>query len=72
MGIRRPGKDNRIQGVGHQDLADRLGVLRETVTDTLAEFKAAGLVQLGWRKIVIANEAGLRRITDGRLLVAER
>lgn len=65
-------KDNQIQGVGHQDLADRLGVLRETVTETLAEFKAVGLVRLGWRKIVIANEAGLRRITDGRLLVAER
>ena len=58
-------KDNQIRGVGHQDLAERVGALRETVTDALAEFKAASLVKLGWRKIVILNEEGLRRIAEG-------
>ena len=58
-------KDNQIRGVGHQDLAERVGALRETVTDALAEFKAASLVELGWRKIVILNEEGLRRIAEG-------
>lgn len=57
-------KDSQIRGVGHQDLAERVGALRETVTDTLAEFKTASLVELGWRKIVILNEEGLRRIAE--------
>jgi len=48
-----------------EDLAERMGVLRETVTNTLAEFKADRLVELGWRKIVILNKAELRRIADG-------
>ncbi len=58
-------KGDRLRGVRHQDLAERMGVLRETVTNTLAEFKADRLVELGWRKIVILNEAELRRIAAG-------
>ncbi len=58
-------KDNKLPGVSHQDLADRVSALRETVTDVLAEFKAAGLVELGWRKIAILNEEELRRIAEG-------
>ncbi len=58
-------KDNKLPGVSHQDLADRMSALRETVTDVLAEFRTAGLVKLGWRKIVILNEEELRRIAEG-------
>lgn len=58
-------KGNGVLRVRHQDLAERAAVLRETVTETLAEFKAAKLVELGWRKIVILDEEGLRRIAVG-------
>jgi CRP-like cAMP-binding protein len=58
-------KDSKIRGVRHQDLAERVAALRETVTDTLAEFKAAGMVELGWRKIVILNQERLRNIAEG-------
>jgi CRP-like cAMP-binding protein len=58
-------KSNKLLGVGHQDLSERVAALRETVTDALAEFKAAGLVELGWRKVVILDEEGLRRIVEG-------
>ncbi len=58
-------KDNKIQGVRHQDLAEQLATLRETVTGVLGEFKVAKLLELGWRKIIILDEEGLRRIAAG-------
>lgn len=58
-------ESNKLRGVGHQDLAERVAALRETVTTILAEFKAEGLVELNWRKILILNEEGLHRIADG-------
>ena len=57
--------DKKLSGVRHQDLAERVAALRETVTGALAEFRAAGMVELGWRKIVILNEEELRRIAAG-------
>ncbi len=57
-------KSTQIWGVRHQDLAERVGALRETVTNALAEFKTAKLVELGWRKPVILDEGGLRCIAE--------
>ena len=58
-------KDKNILRVRHQDLAERVAALRETVTEILGEFKTERLVELGWRKIIILNESGLRRIAAG-------
>ncbi len=58
-------KDNEIRGLRHQDLAEQLATLRETVSEILAEYKAAGLVELGWCKITVLNKKGLRHIAEG-------
>jgi len=51
-----------IQGLTHQHLAEILGSYRETVTATLNEFKADGLVETGRKKIVIIDVDGLREL----------
>lgn len=53
-----------VEGVGHQDLAEMAASLRETVTLTLDDFKASGLVELGRRRITILSPAGLQSIAD--------
>lgn len=45
--------------ISHQDLAHLVGSTRETITKLLGEFKARGLLDLGYRRIVIMDEAGL-------------
>lgn len=51
-----------VVGLSHQDLAERLAMFRETVTQLLNDFKAQGLVSLGRRHITIADPSGLREI----------
>ncbi len=54
----------RLKGrVSHQDLAHLVGSTRETITKLLGEFKERDLIDLGYRKIVLLNEDGLREIT---------
>jgi CRP-like cAMP-binding protein len=48
--------------LSHQDLADRLGFYRETVTNALDQFKADGLIKTGRRKITIVNSDELEHI----------
>jgi CRP-like cAMP-binding protein len=49
----RPACDGVIDDVSHQDLADAIGVHRETVTKILDEFEAAGLVALGGGRVQV-------------------
>lgn len=51
-----------IKGLTHQHLAEILGSYRETITATLNEFKADGLVETGRKKIVITDVDGLRAL----------
>lgn len=51
-----------IKGLTHQHLAEILGSYRETITATLNEFKAAGLIETGRKKIVITDTDGLRAL----------
>jgi CRP/FNR family transcriptional regulator len=44
----------------HQELASRLGTVREVVSRNLARFRAQGLIRMEGRDIVIANSAGLK------------
>ena len=56
----RQGKD--AVDLSHQDLADRLGFYRETVTNALDQFKADGLIEIGRRKITIIKSDELEHI----------
>ena len=44
-----------IHGFSHEELAERLGVYRETVTIALRELKDAGAIELGRKHITIRN-----------------
>ncbi|WP_245557565.1 Crp/Fnr family transcriptional regulator [Deinococcus peraridilitoris] len=50
--------------VSHQDLAYLVGSTRETITKLLGEFKERGLLDLGYRRIVVLDEAGLRDVAE--------
>lgn len=53
-----------IEGISHQELADMAGTLRETATETLDEFKAAGWIETGRRRLVIRDIAALQAIAE--------
>jgi CRP-like cAMP-binding protein len=57
--------DNLIEGVSHQELGDMIGAYRETITKILDEFQTAGYVELGRRRIRIAEPAGLAALLEG-------
>ncbi len=57
----RLASEGMIDDVSHQDLADTVGVHRETVTKIVDEFEAAGLVALGRRRVQVLDVDGLRR-----------
>lgn len=54
---------NEVTGYTHQDFAEMLGTYRETITQTLNEFKTTGLVQIGRKKVKLVDEAGLQRLS---------
>lgn len=53
-----------IEGVSHQELGDIVGAYRETVTKTLDELRAAGLVELGRRHIRLLDRRGLAGLLE--------
>ena len=59
------GHDELITGFTHQDLSEMLGTYRETITQTLNDFKADGLIDIGRKRI------WLRDIPRLKLLVEE-
>ncbi len=51
-----------LQGrISHQDLAYAVGSTRETITKILGEFRTQGLLDLGYRRIVVLDRAGLEQ-----------
>lgn len=53
-----------IRGYTHQDLSEMLGTYRETVTQTLNEFKADGLIDIGRKRITLLNAAALEALAE--------
>lgn len=49
----------------HLELAEMTGATRETITKILDDFRQAGLVELGRRRIRLLDPARLRDIADG-------
>ena len=60
--IRLADQANQVVGLTHQDMADTLGVYRETVTNALAELKQDRLIKIGRKRITLLNLEGLQRL----------
>ncbi|HEY6333674.1 MAG TPA: Crp/Fnr family transcriptional regulator, partial [Blastocatellia bacterium] len=58
------GSDGEINDVSQQDLADRVGVYRETISLAIAELKRMGLILAARRKIKLIDVDGLRSFTS--------
>ncbi len=52
---------DEVRELRHQDIADRLGVFRETVTETLDELKDSGIITIGRMQIKIIDRKGLEQ-----------
>lgn len=55
---------NVVTGLTHQQFAELVGSYRETVTMTLNQFRDAGYIEIGRRRIVLINEDELANIAD--------
>jgi CRP/FNR family transcriptional regulator, cyclic AMP receptor protein len=51
-----------IAGLTHQDLGEQIGTYRETTTQTLNQFRAEGLIEIGRKQITIVDRQGLERV----------
>ncbi|MEO5820604.1 MAG: Crp/Fnr family transcriptional regulator [Vicinamibacteraceae bacterium] len=60
--LQRECRGGLLEGLSHQDIGERLGVHRETATYALNELKAAGLVEIGRRRIRVIDTEGLAGI----------
>jgi CRP-like cAMP-binding protein len=58
------GAGNQITGYTHQDFSEMLGTYRETITQTLNDFKADGLIDIGRKKVILRDEAQLRGMAE--------
>ena len=56
----READGDSVDGLTHQDIAERLGVYRETATNALNELKAADLIKIGRKHITILDRERLR------------
>lgn len=52
---------DEVTGLSHQDIADWLGIYRETATTVLNELKNAGIIEIGRRRIAITDRKRLER-----------
>lgn len=62
------GKGARV-AASHQEIAEQLGVSRESVSRLLKQFEQSGSVHLGRGAIEIADAAALRRIAAGEQII---
>ena len=58
---RQAGADAFELPLTHQEMASRLGTVREVVSRNLARFRAAGLIRVQDRQVQIQDRAGLER-----------
>jgi CRP-like cAMP-binding protein len=58
--------EGELNGLSHQDIAERLGVHRETATYALNELRSAGLIEIGRRRIKLIDSVALRAHATAR------
>jgi CRP/FNR family transcriptional regulator, cyclic AMP receptor protein len=63
--LQREAHEGSVDGLSHQDIGERLGVYRETATYALNELKAAGIIEIGRRRIRILDKAQLAAAARG-------
>jgi CRP-like cAMP-binding protein len=56
--------NDRVNGFTHQDLGEMLGTYRETITQTLNDFKAEGLVAISRKRIQILDRQSLEELAE--------
>lgn len=56
------GGAKEVSGYTHQEMADMLGVYRETVTNGIAELKQDNLIKVGRKRITLQNLDALRKM----------
>jgi len=56
---------DEVVGLTHQDLAETVGTYRETATQVLNDMKAAGLIEIGRKRIKILDRARLEALAQG-------
>jgi CRP/FNR family transcriptional regulator len=59
--LRREARDGVVEGLSHQEIGERLGAHRESVTAALNELRHAGAIALGRRRIQILDPTALDR-----------
>ena len=59
--LREAGDGDEVVGLSHQDIAERLGVYRETATNALNELKSASIIRIGRKRISIIDRERLKR-----------
>ncbi|MDP9356827.1 MAG: Crp/Fnr family transcriptional regulator, partial [Chloroflexota bacterium] len=62
--LREADADGTVVGYTQQELAERLGTYRETVSQTLGRFRSEGLVAVEPRRIRLLNSAGLQAYVE--------
>jgi CRP-like cAMP-binding protein len=58
------GENSIVGGYGHEELSQRLGVYRETVTMTMREMKESKLIEVGRKRITILNKKALQELSE--------
>ncbi|HEX8092023.1 MAG TPA: helix-turn-helix domain-containing protein [Blastocatellia bacterium] len=58
------GDDQVIKGLSHSELAERIGVYRETVTITLNAMKLDKLIEIGRKRITILDKRALQELSE--------
>jgi CRP-like cAMP-binding protein len=57
-------KSDEVKGYTHQDLGEMLGTYRETITQTLNEFKADGLVEISRKRVRLLDSENLELLAE--------
>jgi CRP/FNR family cyclic AMP-dependent transcriptional regulator len=62
--LREVAADGTVAGYTQQELAERLGTYRETISQTLGRFRAEGLIAVEPRRICLLDPAGLEAYVE--------
>jgi CRP-like cAMP-binding protein len=58
------GESSSVEGLAHKDLALRIGLYRETVTNTLGSMKSERLIKVGRERITILDKRALQELSE--------
>ncbi len=64
LNLMREGERGLEVALSHQDLAHLIGSTRETVTKILGELASAGLLELGYRKVIVRDPERLAALIE--------